>query len=371
LRKPKTRVWAIARKEFFHIIHDPRSLIIIFLLPVIQLLMFGYALDMEIKKVDLAVIDYSHGTYSRNLIEKFQGSSFFHVFHYEGLLDDIEELFLSREARAILIINKDFDKSFPIKTNNSIQLIIDAVDPNAATLIRNYCYEVITSFNRSYSKASNSFFNVHPTIKYNPDLKSDYFFVPGILALLLVMICALLTSVTITREKEMGTMEQILVSPVQPNEIILGKVLPYIGIAILIAMLIVAIGVFLFEVPFLGNLLLAFCLTTLYIITALSLGLMISTIASTQQVAMMIAIIATMLPTVFLSGFIFPIPSMPKTLQIISYIVPAKYFLMIIRGIMLKGNTFLQLIQQTILLVAISLALMIMALKRFKVNLED
>ncbi|MFQ5583119.1 MAG: ABC transporter permease, partial [Calditrichia bacterium] len=340
MKKPRSRITAIALKEFFHIIHDPRSLIIIFLLPVLQLLIFGYALDLEIKEVELAVIDYSGGVQSQHLIDAFRGSKFFRVFSYNGPVEGMEDLFLSRDARAILMIDQDFDKNYQRKTTIPVQLIIDAVDPNAATIIRNYCYEVVASFNAKTGSSIENSFRIQPTIRYNPDMKSAYFFVPGILALLLVMICALLTSVTITREKETGTMEQILVSPVKPNEIILGKVLPYIGISILIALLILGIGVFLFKVPFTGSFILLMLLTTLYIITSLSLGLMISTISSTQQVAMMIAQSATMLPTVFLSGFIFPISSMPKILQIISYIVPAKYFLIIVRGIMLKGNIF-------------------------------
>jgi ABC-2 type transport system permease protein len=185
------------------------------------------------------------------------------------------------------------------------------------------------------------------------------------------MICALLTSITITREKEMGTMEQILVSPVKANEIIIGKVLPYIGISILVGALILVIGIILFGVPFNGSYTLLFFLSTLYIITALSLGLMISTIASTQQVAMMIALISTLLPTVFLSGFIFPLSAMPEILQIISYVIPAKYYLMIVRGILIKGNTFLQLLEPALILLFMTFLLLIIALRRFKGNLES
>lgn len=371
MKSSKSRIAAIARKEFLHIIHDPRSLMIIFLMPIIQLVMFGYALDMEIKHVDLAVIDYNKTIHSHNLIEQFEGSDFFSAFAYNGSIDDMEELFLQRKARAILIIGKDFAQNALQRPSTEVQVIIDASDPNAATLIRSYCQQIVASYNQSYSAHFSLPIEIESTIWFNPDLKSAYFFVPGLLALLLVMICALLTSITITREKEMGTMEQILVSPVKANEIIAGKVLPYIGIAILVGIMILSIGILLFGVPFRGSYVLLLFLSTLYIITALSLGLMISTIAPTQQVAMMIALILTLLPTIFLSGFIFPLPAMPKLLQIISYIVPAKYYLMIVRGILLKGNVFSQLLQPALFLAAMSFLLLVIAMRRFKVNLES
>jgi ABC-2 type transport system permease protein len=370
LKIPKSRMLAIARKEFLHIIHDPRSLLIIFAMPIIQLVMFGYALDMEIKNVDLAVIDYDHSIQSRHLIEQFEGSEFFNVASYNGSIDNMEQLFLERKAKAVLIINQDFAQGFQRNIATPIQIIIDASDPNAGTLIKNYCSQVVNAFNQKYTSKPSLPLEVESTIWFNPDLKSAFFFVPGLLALLLIMICALLTSITVTREKEMGTMEQILVSPVKANEIIIGKVLPYIGISILVGALILVIGIILFGVPFNGSYTLLFFLSTLYIITALSLGLMISTIASTQQVAMMIALISTLLPTVFLSGFIFPLSAMPEILQIISNIVPAKYYLMIVRGVLIKGNTFFQLIEPTAILVLMTFLLLIIALRRFKGNLE-
>jgi len=202
-------------------------------------------------------------------------------------------------------------------------------------------------------------------------MKSTYFFVPGLVALILVMISALLTSITLTREKETGTMEQILVSPVKPIEIIVGKVLPYIFLAFLDGLMILLIGIFLFDVPFSGSYLLLMFLATLYIIVALSLGLMISATVKTQQVAMMIAISATLLPTVMLSGFIFPIESMPDVLQYVTYLVPAKYFIVIIRGIMLKSNTLFELTTQAAFLFVLAAVLLRRALHKFNLTLEN
>jgi ABC-2 type transport system permease protein len=365
-----TRISSISRKEFLHIIHDPRSLIIIIVLPVLQLLIFGYALNMEIQNIDMAVIDLSKTSVSQDLVNQFKGSKYFSVFYYDGPLSTIDELFFDRKARVILIIDKDFQLNFIRDNNSTVQVLFDAADPNAATTIKHYVNSTIMLFNENFNGKLPLAFDVKPRIWYNPDLKSDYFFIPGLIALILVMISALLTSLTMTREKEMGTMEQILVSPIKPIEIVLGKVLPYIGLAFLDGILILILGIFIFDVPFIGSALLLMLLSVIYIITSLSLGLMISTLFKTQQVAMMIAIAVTLLPTIMLSGFIFPLKSMPEILQYLSYIVPAKYYLIIIRGIMLKGNTFLQLAGQIFFLLLMTLILLGNAVRKFNINLE-
>ena len=364
------RILSISRKEFLHIIHDPRSLIIIIIMPVLQLLMFGYALNMEIQNIDMAVIDHSQTSVSRDLIKQFEGSKYFSVFYYNNPLSEVDELFLNRKARVILIIDQDFQRKFQRGLGSSVQVLFDAADPNAATMIKQYVNSAILEFNESHNGKLPQAIEVKPRIWYNSDLKSDYFFIPGLVALILVMISALLTSITITREKEMGTMEQILVSPVKPVEIILGKVLPYIGLAFLDGLLILILGIFIFDVPFIGSSFLLMLLSILYIITALSIGLMISTVVQTQQVAMMMALAITLLPTIMLSGFIFPLKSMPVLLQYISYVVPAKYYLIIIRGIMLKGNTLFQLVDQIFFLLVMTLVLLGNAIRKFNINLE-
>jgi len=370
MTKIPNRVTAIAKKEFQHIINDKRSLMIIIAMPILMLILFGYALNMEIENIDLVVIDYDRTQFSQNLIQDFKGSRFFNVSYYSGEISRIEELFMKRQARAILIIDKNFTRDHQREPVTPIQLIIDASDPNAATMIRSYCNGIILSFNEKYGGTIPMPFEIKPRIWYNPDFKSAYFFVPGLVALILIMISALLTSITITREKEMGTMEQILVSPVKSKEIIIGKVLPYIVLAFLDGFLILALGMLLFDIPFQGSYLLLILLSLLYIITALSFGLMISTLVKTQQVAMMIALSATLLPTIMLSGFIFPIQAMPVILQYISYIVPAKYYIIIIRGILLKGNSLMQLLPQALFLGFLSIVMLRNAVHRFNTNLE-
>lgn len=364
------RIFAIARKEFFHILYDVRTLVIVFLMPVVQLIMFGYALNLEIQRVDLAVLDRARSTESRHLVERFWGSTFFHPFYYEGPVSSVENLFKARRARVAMVIPADFDRRRLMDPSMSVQFLVDASDANAATLVQNYCEQVLIAYNERRSGDLPVPFDLRSAILFNPDLKSSYFFVPGIVAMILIMISALLTSIAIAREKETGTMEQMLVSPVRPYEIIVGKVLPYIVLAFLDASVILFVGFVVFHVPFKGSIVLLAALTTLYIITALSLGLMISTQARTQQVAMMLALTATMLPTILLSGLIFPIASMPRFLQYLTVLIPARYFLLIVRGILLKGSTFTQLLQPTLSLALMTLILLAISIRRFRTTLE-
>jgi ABC-2 type transport system permease protein len=339
-------------------------------MPILQLTMFGYALNMEIQDVPLTVFDYNRTAVSRELIQKFEGSPFFTVTFHSGDPTDIDRLFLTREARVAIIIDQDFNKNYRRQSVTPVQFLIDASDPNAAAIIKNYCNAIINDFNEQNTGRLPLPFEFKPRIWYNPDTKSAYFFVPGLIALILIMISALLTSITITREKETGTMEQILVSPVRPAEIVIGKVLPYIALALFDGLLILTIGLILFQIPFIGNYVLLLLLTLLYITAALALGLMISTIVKTQQVAMMLALVITLLPTIMLSGFIFPIKSMPLILQYITYLVPAKYYLVIIRGIMLKGNTLQHLLIPILFLLLMTVIWLRNALTKFKLTLE-
>jgi ABC-2 type transport system permease protein len=376
----RKRIAALSKKEFLHIVKDPRTLLIVFLLPLVQLVLFGYSFNMEIDEIALAVLDRDNTTASRHLIELFTGSDLFRVMPYEGSTDDTEIIFKKRTADALLVIPPDFERQLLRGLGSDVQVLID---PNTAVLVRTYFTRIVALFETDPHGRAAAFtggagaadaaappFEIRTSILYNPDLESSFFFVPGIVAMIMVMICALLTSITVAREKETGTMEQILVSPIKPREIIAGKVLPYILLAFLDGAFILLVGIFLFGVPFRGNVLLMAALSTLYVLTALSLGLMISTRARTQQVAIMFALVATMLPTFLLSGLIFPIDSMPRVLQFISYIVPAKYFLLIIRGIMLKGSDLSHLWEPALSLAVMTTVLLAVSIKRFATTLE-
>lgn len=363
-----TRIRPVIKKEFIHISRDFRTLVIVILMPVLMLFLYGFAINMEIQNIKMIVLDHSKSANSREMIQGFEGNGFFIVSNFSGSETDIEAVFKNRSADMALIIPHDFAQTFYREVRSEVQVIIDASSPNKALSIQNYVNAIFRSYNARYG--GKSIIDVQPTIWYNPSLKSAYFFVPGLAALILIMISSLLTSVAIVREKETGTMEQILVSPIRPIEIIIGKVIPYIVLALVDLSIILGIAHFVFHVPFIGSFIFLILTTLVFIFVALSLGLFISTRAQTQQVAMMGALVATLLPTVMLSGFMFPLSSLPKILQIISHIVPARYFLVIIRGIMLKGNSVGQLWPEILILGCFGLLLVIISAKRFSTNLE-
>ncbi len=369
MRGSISRILALSKKEWLHILHDPRSLAIIILMPILQLTMFGYALDMEIKSIRMSVFDFSNSEESWDLLKGFQGSDLFKIHHEKGSPDEAVDLFKARSADVVMVIEKDFGKKVGRNQRATIQLIIDASDPNAAKLMRDYCRRVIQDFNGKRGIEQPVEFSLQP--RFNPSMESSYFYVPGLIAMILIMISALLTSITVTREIETGTMEQLLISPVRPIEIILGKLTPYIVLAIVIGTMILGIGIILFNVAFIGSPLLLLALSLLYILVALSLGLLISTIAPSQQTAMMGSILSTLMPTILLSGFIFPIASMPLLLQYVSRIIPARYFLIIIRGIMLKGNTIEYLLEPVLVLAGFSVLLLAAAWRNFRKIAEN
>jgi len=364
-----SRIVPIIRKEFIHIRRDFRTLVIIFAMPVTMLMIYGYVINMEIQNIDLAIIDYSKTPASFDLIEAYEGSEFFTVWHLEGSAAEVEDLFSMRRAKAVLIIPHDFAQTLSRPAATKVQLLVDASDSNTAQGVRNYTGAVLQSFNEN--RGLQLPFAVQTSIRYNPALKSSYFFVPGLVALILMMISALLTSVTIAREKETGTLEQILVSPVRPLEIIVGKVVPYIFLAFLDGILILLVARFWFNVPIVGDLWLILGAMLLFVFVALAIGLLISTAARSQQVAMMAALISSLLPTVMLSGFIFPIASMPKILQYVTTIVPARYFLPVIRGVMLKGNTLDEIGWFLLVLAGMGVFLLIVSARKFKMTLES
>lgn len=363
-----SRIFAIIRKEFIHISRDFRTLVIVIVMPVIMLFLYGFALNMEIQNIALMVMDKEKSPESRELIRRFSGSPYFTVGSYDGMFASLESFFEYRTAHAVLVIPQDFTLKRQRGLQPDLQILIDASDSNKAQMIRNYMNAIIQNVNLSRNLPPP--FTVEPTVWYNPSLKSAYFFVPGLSALILIMISALLTSIAIVREKETGTMEQILVSPVRPVEIVVGKVIPYIFLAFVDLSIILAVARFVYRVPVVGSLGLLLASSFIFIFVALSLGLLISTRAQTQQVAMMMALVATLLPTVMLSGFIFPLSSLPKPLWLISFLVPARYFMVVIRGIMLKGNSLIQLYPELATLLFVGLLLLTISIKKFHTTIE-
>ncbi|WP_319478153.1 ABC transporter permease [Marispirochaeta aestuarii] len=359
---------AIILKEFKHILRDYRTLVILFLLPLIMIVLFGYAMSLELGSVRLVVDDRDDSSVSRDLIRGFRGSSFFSL--RDVRLGNSLELFRRREAEAVLTIPENFGGDLFRGETAHLDIDIDAADANRGLIVRQYISSVIRSSPSAGGNSDPSAAELVPAFLYNQERSGAYFFVPALTALIVIMVAALLTSLTITREKEQGTFELLRLSPVHSWEIILGKVVPYLLLALLIAGLIVLLGSLLFQVPVRGSITALVVYLLIYCLTGLSFGILISTVADSQQAAMLIALIATLLPTLFLSGFMFQLEAMPRPLQLISFFVPARYFLVILRGLMLKGNSVGELLVPGTALVGFSCVFIVLAIHRFRAYLE-
>ncbi len=364
------RLAAIIRKEFTHIGRDFRSLIIVLIMPVLMIVLYGYGITLDMRSIPFAVFDDARTPESRSLIRAFSENGFFSPTPVDPSEDTPEHLFRTRKALMILVLPADFSAALASGEPAQAQILVDAGDSNVGAYVQKYSSEVLRAWNQSLNPPLPVPMRLEPRFLYNPDMKSTHFFVPGLIALLLMLISALLTSITITRERETGTLEQILVTPVRPFEIVAGKVLPYIVIGFANGALVLISARLLFGVPVNGSLLLLSLLSLVYIFVALSFGLLISTVARTQQTAMFITVMATILPTFLLSGFIFPISGMPPVLQYLSRVIPATYFLTIIRGIMLKGVGLTELWPQAAALTGIGIFLLAVATRRFRLTLE-
>jgi len=361
---------SIIRKEFIHIWKDPQTLLIIFIFPIVMLFMYGYAITMEMRNIPTVINDLSRTSDSRHLIDKIGASKFFKVELRSVVERDVDKIFQNKIAKCIVVIPRDYSKTIQNEQQTNIQVLIDASDPNAANYINSYLNAILYNLNKELNHGLPVPFKNEPRFLYNPELKSVNFFVPGLIAIIILLVSALLTSITIVREKETGTMEQILVSPVKPLQIIIGKVIPYLLIGLFSALIIFLLGVFWFKVPMHGSFIAILLMMILYIFTGLSIGLVISTVTRTQQTAMIMALMITMLPTIMLSGFMFPRESMPYVFRIISQVIPATHFIHIIRGIMLKGNGLADLLKQVLFLTGLSGVFIFISVKKFKSKLE-
>jgi len=360
------------KKEFYHIFRDKRSLFILFGMPIAQIMLFGFAITNEINNVNIAILDHSKEVTTQEIINKIGASKYFSI--KASILNEaeIETAFQKGIIKAVLIFEKDFSKNLGKKNSATVQVIADATDPNTANTISNYISAILQNYQQEINKTVKTPYQIVSKTRmvYNPELKSVFMFVPGVMTIILMLVSAMMTSISITREKELGTMEILLVSPLKPFQVIIGKVVPYIFLSIINAIIIVLLSIFVFEMPVQGSLFLLAIESILFIITSLALGILISTISASQQTAMMISLMALMLPTILLSGFIFPISSMPLPLQIISYIIPAKWFIIILKGIMLKGVGISFIWKETLILVGMTLFFIALSVKKYKIRLE-
>lgn len=333
------RISAIVRKEIWHILRDWQTLLIIFLMPIIMMFLYGYALTMDLKEVKVIACDEENSIVTKRIISSIDATTLFDVIGVIPATDDIESLFKQYRCKLVFKFSSSFSRDLQDGgTPAPIQVLIDGSDQNTGTILRNLVEPLLQKIILDYLHIiPPKIVTVNTTVLYNQEQKSALFFIPGLIAILLILISALLTSLTITREKELGTLDQLLVSPVKPWEIIIGKIIPYIVLATIDGTVILLNGWIFFGVRISGSVLFLIGAGLIYIITALSMGLFFSTIAKNQQQAMMMVLPVALMPTVLLSGFVFPISSMPVFLQWIAHVIPATYFLVIIRAIILKG----------------------------------
>ncbi len=360
------------KKEFLHILRDSRTLVILFGLPVAQILIFGFVIRNEIQNVKIAVLDHSKDEVTLELTNKIVSSGFFDLYKNISTNQEIEDIFKQGKVKEVIIFEDNFASKLEREGTAAVQIIADASDPNSASLVVNYTQGILFDYIKKINKDFIPPLKIVPEVRmmFNPNLKSAFMFVPGTMALILMLVSAMMTSISIAREKETGTMEVLLVSPLRPIQIIVGKVMPYVILSCINAVVIIALGYFVFGLPIKGNLILLFAETILFISLALSLGILISTVSNSQQVAMFISMLGLMLPTLLLSGFIFPVENMPKILQWITAIVPPKYFIEILRSIMLKGTTFLNIWKQTVVLIGMTGIFIMISSFKFKIRLE-
>ncbi|MCX6252846.1 MAG: ABC transporter permease [Bacteroidetes bacterium] len=365
------RFWGFVVKEFYHIFRDYRTLLILFGMPAVQLLLFGYVITNEIKNARIAVLDLSKDEVTRKITEKIVSSGYFLLEKNLTGYHEIEESFKQGNIKMVIVYGAEFSGNLQKKGVADIQILGDASDPNTANILVNYARGIVNNYLVSLNVGDIPAMVVPEVrMQYNPELKGVYMFVPGIMAMLLMLISALMTSISITREKELGTMELLLVSPLRPVQIIVGKVIPYVLLAFIDACIIILMGKYVFNVPVEGNILLLLMEAFLYIVMALSLGILISCITNSQQIAMTMSLLALMLPTILLSGFIFPVENMPVILQWLCRIMPPKYFITIVKAIMLKGNGLLYVWKETLILIGFTTIFILLSVKKFNVRLE-
>lgn len=359
------------RKEFYHVFRDRKTLLMLFGLPVVQIMLFGFALTNEVKNSKVVIVDYAKDPVSQQIINKIEASEYFEIEKSLMSHEQIESSFRQGKVKAAVIFPAGFNKDLSHQNQAQVQIITDASDPNMGTTITNYLASIIGDYQPELMANNKLPYRIvaESRMLYNPELKGAHNFVPGVMALVLMLVCVMMTSISIVREKESGTMEILLVSPFKPILVIVSKAIPYLMVSIVNLTIILLLSVFALGLPINGSILLLFTVSTLFIITALSLGLLISTATASQQTAMLLSLMGMMLPTMLFSGFMFPIENMPWPLQVISNVVPAKWYYIIVKSIMIKGLTFSSIWKETLILFGMTAFLLAMSLRNFKTRL--
>jgi len=359
------------KKEFYHVFRDSKTLLMLFGLPIVMITLFGFALTNEIKNSKIVVCDYAKDISSKRIINQLEASTNFEI--EKSLLShfEIESAFKSGKIKLAVVFPANFNNDLMHLNKAQIQIIADASDPNTASTLSSYVTSIINNYQMELMQQNRLPYQIIPETRmlYNPELKGATNFVPGVMALVLMLVCVLMTSVSIVREKEKGTMEILLVSPFNPFLVIIAKALPYFLLSLLNLTIILIMSVYALGMPFNGSVILLFAESSLFIITALALGLLISNSTDSQQSAMLLSLMGMLLPIMMFTGFLFPLENMPMPLQIVANAVPSKWYYIIVKSIMIKGLGFSSIWKETLILLGMTAFLLFMSLKKFKIRL--
>ena len=366
------QLFVFIKKEFKHVFRDNKTLLMLFGLPIAQIVLFGFALTNEIKNSNIVICDYAQDVSSKQIIERISTSKNFEIKKMIIDKGQIEESFKEGDIKLAIVFPANFHNDLNHFNKAQIQVIADASDPNTASTLTAYINSIIRAYQQELNGSSNRSIKIVPEIRmlYNPELKGATNFVPGVMALVLLLVCVLMTSVSIVKEKEKGTMEVLLVSPMNPITVIIAKAIPYFFLSIINLTVILIMSIYLLDMPMNGSFVLLYLVSSVLILCALSLGLLISNATETQEAAMLISLMAMLLPTVMLSGFMFPLENMPFPLQLIANILPSKWYYIIVKSIMIKGLGIMSIWKETLILSGMTFGLLYISFKKFKIRLE-
>ena len=362
---------SFVKKEFHHIFRDKRTMFILLGMPVVQIIIFGFALTNEVKNSGIAVLDQSKDAATSSLIAQLNASNYFDVHQNLVAYPEVEKVFKQGKVKLVVVLPPHFNEDLQHLNRAQVQLIADASDPNVANTLTNYATAIIMDYQKRITNDRKLPYTIDTETKmlYNPELKGAYNFVPGVMAMVLLLVCTMMTAITIVKEKEMGTMEVMLVSPMKPLMVVIAKAIPYLMLSAINIASILLLSVFVLGVPVNGSLALLAGESILFTLVSLSLGLLISSGADSQQTAMFISLVALFLPTVMLSGFMFPVENMPLPLRIVSNVVPAKWYYTIVKSVMIKGTGLQTIWKETLILTGMMLFFLSLAIKNFKIRL--
>lgn len=360
------------RKEFLHVFRDRKTLLILFGLPIIMIILFGFAVTNEIKNARIAILDFARDEASQQIIGRLEAGQQFIIERTLSGYHEMEDALKGGEIQLAVIFPASLYNHLVHQHYGQIQIIADASDPNTATTLNNYVTRTIMDYQNELIPRTGLPYQIHTEVRmiYNPELKSAVNFVPGVISLVLLLVCVLMTSVSIVKEKETGTMEILLVSPYNPFLVIASKVIPYLALSLINLTVILLLSIYVLGIPVNGSIVLLVAISTLFIITALSLGILISNSVKTQQAAMLVSLMGMMIPSILLTGFMFPLENMPYALQLVAHIVPAKWYYIMIKSVMIKGLGFFAIWKETLILTGMTILLLMVSLKRFKTRLE-